>query len=827
MAARLRALAAFVGFSGGLLVAREMPGVATAAWASLGAIGAAIAVLVSRRASTAALIAAMLGAGGAVWSARVHDRAPDSVAAAVERRAAEEAGDRAEPIYLDLEGIALGDPERIRPKRGALAEHVPPFMRADERARLRVGIDLVHTAGGPRAGSGVAVVVASPPVSARAGDRVRVLGRAQPPGFASNPGERSYEAASRAQGDAFWLFAGEDALLRVIDHPTASSALRGGLSRLLALPRRSAGAIIDRATDPEHGGDAGALIRGLLLGERDIDGPGLAGAFQRIGLAHLLSVSGFHVAVMAFIALFVVRASGDRGPIEPLLVAIAIALYMLIVPARAPIVRAGVMVVALLVCDALGRRHDRLALLAWVGVAVLVWRPTELWSVGFQLSFGLVAWLMVIAEPRPDAVRTSDVADPATQPMWRGVLSWFGDTARATAACWSVSIPLVLFHTGALAPLAVVATLVTVPLVVVTMWFGFATLLIGSVAPALIDPLAAALRASAGWCAVIVRWFDAAPLATVYLPSVSLAWTAFATGVAVWLWRRGRLRSAASWLLPALALAWLAVESHVGQRLPAAVAARATMLNVGNGTAIVVESGADALLWDCGSFREHIGIRTIPDACRAIGAPRVGTVVVTHANIDHFMGLIDLAPPLGVREVVTGESFVRAAETDGPARAVLDALRTRGIAHRVVAAGDTITLGEATLTVLHPPPGFVPRQENDASLVARLTAGEGVPTLLLTGDIQDEAMAMLMTSGVDLAADAIELPHHGSARDAAYAFVERVNPRVVLQSTGIERMGDPRWDFARRGRIWLDTPRLGAVGVDLGRDGTLTAGPAR
>ncbi|MEO1717878.1 MAG: ComEC/Rec2 family competence protein [Planctomycetota bacterium] len=823
LAARVRAFAAFTGFAAGLVLSREMPDVATAAWAGVGTVAAAIAVLAAGRVSTIALLIAMLGAGGAVWSSRVHDRAPDSVAAAVERQAA----DGSASVFMEIEGIALSDPERLRPKRGELAEHVPPFMRGEDRVRLPVAIDLVHTADGPRVGSGVAVVLAAPPVAARAGDRVRALGRAVPTGAASNPGAPSYTASSRVRGDSFWLVAGEDALIRTVDHPTAASKLRSRLLALLAIPRRSASAIIDRATDPARGDDAGALIRGLLLGERDVDGPGLAGAFQRIGLAHLLSVSGFHVAVMAFIALFVVRATGDRGWIEPALIAVAIALYVLVVPARSPIVRAGIMVLALLISEALGRRHDRLALLAWVGVGVLVWRPDELWSIGFQLSFGLVAWLMTIAEPRPDALKIDDFDDPAAAPLWRGVVGWFGDMARATAACWSISIPVVLYHTGAFAPLAVLATLITVPMVVVTMWLGFALLLLGLFVPPLIDPIAAMLRVSAGVCAGFVRWFDTVPIATVHLPNVSLVWTVASTAVAIWLWRRGRVRSVVFWALPAAMIAWLMVESHVGQRLPSTVAARATMLNVGDGTAIVVESGGEALLWDCGSFREDIGVRVIPNACRAIGAPRVTTVIITHANIDHFMGLPDFATKLGVREVITGESFARAAEEDGAARALLDVMQVRGITHRVVSAGDSITLGDATLDILHPPPGFVARHENDASLVARLTHNNTDASMLLTGDIQDEAMAMLMTSGVDLSADVIELPHHGSAREAAYAFVERVNPRVVLQSTGRQRLNDPRWDHARAGRAWLDTPRFGAVRADLRTDSTVSAGPVR
>ncbi|MEO1510496.1 MAG: ComEC/Rec2 family competence protein [Planctomycetota bacterium] len=822
MTARVRSIAAFAGFAAGLLIARELPTALTAAWAGLGAVFAAAAVLLRGKASTFALVIALLGAGGATWSARVHDRAPDSAAAHLETLIVNAPEGR--PVLLDVEGIALQDPELVRSARGALTEHVPPFMRSADRQRVRIAVRTLHTPDGPRPASGVAIVQAEPEIAIRAGDRVRVLGRASIGGAVSNPGTPDFSASARVRGDSFWLDASDPSLVRRIDHPSLGSRAFDTVAAVLAAPRRSARAIIDRATDDD---DAGALVRGLLLGEREQDGPGLAGAFQRIGLAHLLSVSGFHVAVMAFVALFVVRATGDRGWVEPALVALAIVLYMLVVPVRAPILRAGAMVVALLVSDALGRRHDRLALLAWVGVAVLVWRPTELWTIGFQLSFGLVAWLLVIAEPRPDRPTLDAFEDPAARPLWRGALAWLADMARATAACWSVSIPLVLFHTGALAPLAVAATLITVPLIVLTMWLGFTMLLLGLVAPPLIEPIAVALGLFAGACTVIVRWFDTVPIATVYLPAVSLAWTVFATGIALWLWRRGRLRSVLSWLLPAFALAWLAAEARFSERLPGDVKLRATMLDVGNGTAIVVESGADAMLWDCGSFRESIGARTIPNACRAIGAPRVRTVVITHANIDHFMGLLDIASRLGVREVVTGESFVRAAESDGAARAVLDALRDKSITHRVVSAGDSIDVANATLEILHPPAGFVPRQENDASLVARVVAGDSAPTLLLTGDIQDEAMAMLMESGTDLSADVIELPHHGSARDAAYEFVREVNPSVVLQSTGIQRLDDPRWDSVREDRVWLATPRHGAVQADLLSDGTIKAGPVR
>lgn len=270
-------------------------------------------------------------------------------------------------------------------------------------------------------------------------------------------------------------------------------------------------------------------------------------------------------------------------------------------------------------------------------------------------------------------------------------------------------------------------------------------------------------------------------------------------------------------------IGWIAFERTFTLRTPGAQAS-VHALAVGDGSAYVIRSGGEAALWDAGSWRPDVGRRLIPEACRAMGVPRADVAFITHANIDHYMGLLDAAGPLRIRTVVTGESFARAAEADpgGSPAFVLSELARLGVAHRVAVAGDVFEIGAARLTVLHPPAGFVPRAENDASLVAMLETPAG-GRVLLTGDIQREAMAVLLESGADLSADAIELPHHGSAHEAAYDFVRRVNPRVVLQSTGRQRLDDPRWDPLREGRSWLVTQRHGMSSVHLLPDGGVRA----
>ena len=93
--------------------------------------------------------------------------------------------------------------------------------------------------------------------------------------------------------------------------------------------------------------------------------------------------------------------------------------------------------------------------------------------------------------------------------------------------------------------------------------------------------------------------------------------------------------------------------------------------------------------------------------------------------------------------------------------------------------------------------------------------------MLFTGDIETEAMAALIEGGADLRADGAEAPHHGSARPAAYDFVMRVDPAVVVQSTGPRRLGDERWESVKRGRSWRTTAAEGAATIEFRGDGSV------
>jgi beta-lactamase superfamily II metal-dependent hydrolase len=416
---------------------------------------------------------------------------------------------------------------------------------------------------------------------------------------------------------------------------------------------------------------------------------------------------------------------------------------------------------------------------------------------------------------------------PEAEPWWRWPLEQLKAGAATTILCWALALPIVIYHTGLVSPLGLMATAIVVPLVTVMLWLAYALLVVGMLIPAAAEPAGAGLALLAGWTVSLVKWMDSLPLASVVLPRVSALWTAVAVAVVLYWCLRGYLRNRLAWGLTAGVLAWLGVEVWYGPRLAASIPIRIDTLAVGDGTCHLVRSRGEAILWDCGSMRPGVGRWVVPRAVRALGAWRVRTIVITHPNFDHYSGVLDAAGPLGVRTVIVGERFLERAraEPGGAAAAVLDGLAARGIDVRIMTAGESIRLGVASIALLSPPESAGWAEDNDHSLVGLVRAdAPGAPTLLLTGDIQDGAIERLLTGAEPLRADVMELPHHGGYREAAARLVAVVDPSVVVQSSGPGRAGDVRWDLLRNRRAWYTTATDGASWVELRADGMVRSG---
>ncbi len=668
---------------------------------------------------------------------------------------------------------------------------------------------------------------------ARAGDEVRVTGQFRAQDAPGNPGEEDSVLWDNQSGSAGSMRVGSASLIEPVDG--------GAWDRVVSVVLRARAALQARAQDVvarAAGDDPGrrALFESLMLGrtQEGEESGRVSGVFMRLGLLHVLSISGFHLTVMAALVLWLVRMTGDRGRLEPILLGIVIGAYMAIVPASSPIMRSGLMVVSLLVVEASGRRYDRVCVLGWIAVVLLLWRPMDLWSLGFQLSLGLTAMLLSAGTRFTEGVFT-----PPLKGLVDGGGTVWQRTARAcrgaiavSLMCWIVSLPVIMHATGLVSPLAALATVVISPVVVLLLWVGYIALLAGVFVPGIADVASGAVGQLGTFALWATSRMDALPLSSVRVPPVPAWWAFTATIVAV-VWAHnlqwGRWKWLGVWgvLAGTLAGAWALTPA-----LGAGVVGRVDVLNVGDGTCMIVRAAGDGVvMWDCKKARGAGSVPGVVRAARKLGVWRVKRVVVTHPDLDHFSGLPEVIEPLGVEEVVLSRRFVDVAEADkgGAPAALLRILHDRGVRVTVVGAGDELTVGGSRMRFVWPdsaPHGDV---DNEYSLVAVFDLGRGAETrssVLLTGDVQQEAVGLLRGSVPP--ADVMELPHHGAYSAAVQDWVTEIGPRVVLQSTGRSRVRDPRW-AAMRGTVgaWLCTAERGWASVEVLENGEVRVNTMR
>jgi competence protein ComEC len=202
----------------------------------------------------------------------------------------------------------------------------------------------------------------------------------------------------------------------------------------------------------------------------------------------------------------------------------------------------------------------------------------------------------------------------------------------------------------------------------------------------------------------------------------------------------------------------------------------------------------------------------------------VDTVLITHANVDHFSAVADVAAAYDVREVLMGSQFRRDARENPSAEAMLAALDRMDRPPRAVSPGDHLPLGrETSIHILWPPAG-AKVESNDASVVFRLEHGQR--SILFTGDIQDDAMRELLKAPELLKSDILIAPHHGSSESLTQKFVAAVDPSSIVSSND-RTLTQKQLRFERLigDRPLYRTHRCGAITITLKLDGAMRIDP--
>ena len=195
------------------------------------------------------------------------------------------------------------------------------------------------------------------------------------------------------------------------------------------------------------------------------------------------------------------------------------------------------------------------------------------------------------------------------------------------------------------------------------------------------------------------------------------------------------------------------------------------------------------------------------------GMDRVDYVLATHADADHIDGLSDVVQNFRVR----GAIVARAPPEDAEYLRFARTMREAGVPIDNIGAGDMLQFGNVTAQVLWPPPTqdtSAPSRNNDSVM---LLIRYGEKRLLLTGDIEKQGEAAVLSEGLDLKSDLVKVAHHGSKTSSIEAFVAATHPSLAIISVGRTSMfGHPNKEVVERWRA------SGAEVMTTGQRGTIS-----
>lgn len=561
------------------------------------------------------------------------------------------------------------------------------------------------------------------------------------------------------------------------------------------LPQRAGKAFREKVAaiwdDPRVSG----FLTAELTGDKSAMDDGDYLAMQETGLAHLFAVSGLHCAfLVTLLALLISRR-------QRLLCAVTIPLllfYMVMVGMSPSVVRACIMQIFLLIAPLFRRGSDPLTSLAAALLVILLCNPFAAASVSLQLSFSATLG-MVLLSPRLYKLLTGWYKGKC-RPL-RTALCFVAANLSATLSAVVFTAPLTAWYFRIFVLVAPLSSLLAVPAAGWSFMAAFVTALLGFVWL----PLASLL----GWISwVLVRyilWIANGMMSwryhAVYFTNPYLVYwllflyAAFIGCAATPDGKRKYLLASALSVLTLTAAIWVNRQDYQYGVLTALT------LDVGQGESVILTSGGETALVDCGSsnsYKDPGGLAA--DTLHSMGVRELSAVVVTHYHADHTNGMYEVLRRIPVQTIYLPDI----EDEYGVRERLVSLAEEKGAQVTYVTKETADTLGDTVLTIY--PPVQSGGDLNELGLTALASAGDF--DLLITGDMSGSTEKKLVETYALPDIEVLVVSHHGSRYSSNIRFLKSVTPEAAVISVGDNNYGHPSEETLQR---------LLAVGADIWR----------
>ena len=547
--------------------------------------------------------------------------------------------------------------------------------------------------------------------------------------------------------------------------------------------------------------DTAPFARALLLGDAGGLDYETDTAFKLTGIRHIVAVSGLHISILfALISAVTLK----KRYLTALLGFPALLLFAAAAGFTPSVTRACVMSGMLLLASLLEKEYDGPTALAAASLVMLIMNPLVITAIGFQLSVCSVAGIFLFSP----AIRKwiSDRLEKGKGKKKR-LVRWLSGSLSVSLGAQILTTPLCAWYFGTvslLGPLTNLLVLWMIPILFVGMIAVCLTGLVWQTGGAMLAGLLSApIRLLLGFVKVLARF----PLAAVYTRSVYIAaWVLFAYVLLLLFWMG---RSKRPVILAYCAVIGLCAALLASWMEPMTAETSLTVLNVGQGQCLILQSEGRAFLVDCGGDSDRKAADIAAETLISRGIQRLDGILLTHCDRDHAGAVGNLLCRVDTDLLVLPEASELASCTSGDVIYAVNDLQ--------------LTFGDTTITVYAP---TFPGNSNENSLCILFDTKKC--DILITGDRNGFGERMLLRNAEIPKVDVLLAGHHGSRNSTCEQLLQAAQPEIVCISVGRDNpYGHPAPELLNRlaeyGCTVFRTDQNGDILIRRGTHGEKTA----
>ncbi|MGN8225548.1 DNA internalization-related competence protein ComEC/Rec2 [Gracilimonas sp. BCB1] len=516
------------------------------------------------------------------------------------------------------------------------------------------------------------------------------------------------------------------------------------------------------------------IAKALLIGyKQELDSESKM-AFARAGLSHIMAVSGLHVGFIIapfwiIIPYFWTKKHGRK--VGLLLLILILFSYAGITGFSPSVMRASVMAGFLTYGKLFHKINDSINLTAAAALVLLIINPSQLFDIGFQLSFSAVLIILLILPVIQNLL-----------PYWVRV-RWYSKPLMVVIVSLVVQFglyPLQVYYFGEISLVSPIANALFVPFLGVVVPLSLVALFVTAVIPSAGFVLNYPSYIFLGWMSdfvnMVAEWDWAWTTASLSSNLIFFLWLFLILSIAAW------YTSALRWKLAAvfLATACLILSLNTIEKLQSAPL-RVTFFDVGQGDAALLHTPngkhilIDAGVWSPGY---NSGKSVIIPHLKSAGIRKLDAIILSHPHADHIGGIIDLMESIPV-DVIYNSGYRYESNLY---QSYLKLAQEKSIPVKSLVSGDTLAPDPSMLFLVLGPNGHIYNADpNEHSLVLNVIYGES--EFLFTGDAGEEQEERLVHAYEHLLdTDLLKVGHHGSRTSSGTTFLEQVTPEIAVVS---------------------------------------------